>query len=110
MAVVSYASGRTDAPSLEAECAVLEARGASVVTDCLSAPGASGSPILTMARGRAAVVSVVSGGATSGDGRVTVAAGIGPQVAELTVSLDRSARVLGRGGTRRAGGAKFVTP
>ena len=110
VSVVSYAADRSDAPSLEAGCAVLEARGGAVVTDCLSAPGASGSPVLAMVRGRSTVVSVISGGGTSGGGRVTVGAGLGARVEALVASLDARRPPFERHGARGAGGAKFVRP
>ena len=108
--VVSYAADRADAPSLEADCGVLRAVGGSVTMDCLSAPGASGSPILAMSGRRPAVVSVISGGATLGERRVSVAAGLGAQVAELMAAFAAPARPSGREGARTAGGAKFLTP
>jgi V8-like Glu-specific endopeptidase len=110
VAVVSYASGRTDAPALEADCGVLDARGASVTMDCLSAPGASGSPILTLSQGRPAVVSVISGGATWRGRKVTIAAGVGPELAGLMAAIGPPARPFGREGARGAGGAKFLSP
>lgn len=110
VAVVSYAAGRTDAPSIEADCGVVSVRGAALATDCLSAPGASGSPILTLAGRRPEIVSVVSGTATAGGRRVTVAAGLGAQVAALVDALENPVRPFGRHGARGAGRAKFIVP
>lgn len=111
VSVVSYAQGRSEAPSIEAACSVLEVHGASVVTDCIASPGASGSPVLRMVGGRPAVISVISGGTIGDRGRsLTVAAGLGSLVDELAAALDARREAPGRPRARGAAGAKFVRP
>lgn len=104
VSVVSYGSGRMDAPSLEADCGVTRSSGGLVGTDCSGVPGASGAPILAMLRGRPAIVAVISGGSSDG---TTLAAGSGA-VADLLARIEP--RPFRHHGARGIGGAKFLRP
>lgn len=75
VAVVSYARERSEAPSLQDRCAVLDQRRDGVmVLSCAIDFGASGAPVFTVVDGRARIVSVLSAMASS-EGR-TVALGM----------------------------------
>lgn len=58
--VVSYSSGRSDAPSLQEVCEVLAQQDGVLVTTCNIGFGSSGAPIFVFHKGAAHVVSVVS--------------------------------------------------
>ena len=110
VSVVSYAADRLDAPSLEESCGVLRAYDGIAETDCRSAPGASGSPVIAMVRGRPTIVSIISGQGIGPDGPVTVMADVGANVGALVAALEARHALFGRQGARGSGGAKFLRP
>lgn len=66
VAVVSYARDRSEAPSLQDRCAVLDQRRDGVmVLSCAIDFGASGAPVFTTVNGQARIVSVLSAMASS---------------------------------------------
>lgn len=66
VAVVSYARDRSEAPSLQNRCAVLDQRRDGVmVLSCAIDFGASGAPVFTTERGQTRIVSVLSAMASS---------------------------------------------
>lgn len=66
VAVVSYARDRSEAPSLQNRCAVLDQRRDGVmVLSCAIDFGASGAPVFTVADGQTRIVSVLSAMASS---------------------------------------------
>ncbi|HHX91582.1 MAG TPA: trypsin-like serine protease [Paracoccus sp.] len=66
VAVVSYARERSEAPSLQESCAVLDQRRDGVmVLSCAIDFGASGAPVFTVVDGQARIVSVLSAMASS---------------------------------------------
>jgi len=60
VSVVSYGSGRNDAPSRQRSCNVLDASRGVVVMSCDVVPGSSGAPVFAMRNGQPRIVSVVS--------------------------------------------------
>ncbi len=63
VAIVSYGMNRPEAPSLQKSCNILGRVDGTVVTNCDTEPGSSGSPVFKVENGRTAIVSVVSAGA-----------------------------------------------
>ncbi|OWY01344.1 S1 family peptidase [Thioclava sp. IC9] len=104
--VLSYAQGRSEAPSLQRNCSVLERAGATVVMSCSADFGASGSPVFSFANGRPEIVSVVSAKAEMGTRPVSIGA-LANGVADLRQAIESRDNVAT---TReiRAGGAKFI--
>ncbi|MEL6598400.1 MAG: trypsin-like serine protease [Pseudomonadota bacterium] len=60
IAIVSYARGRAEAPSIQAPCRTLDVQGKAVIMDCDVTFGASGSPVFLLRNGRPKIASVVS--------------------------------------------------
>ena len=110
VAVVSYAAGRSEAPSLEEACTVLHAEGGTLVTDCAAEHGASGSPILARVGGRLEIVSVISGGGVAEGRPVALGADLGRTLGPLVARADAERRPFERHGAREPGGAKFLRP
>jgi V8-like Glu-specific endopeptidase len=126
VAVVSYARGRLEAPSLQDQCRVLDssAKGLIYMT-CSVDFGASGSPVFSMEGGRAQIVSVVSakgmseGGAYVGE--VSFGVALGPKLDMLRDALDARDRRFIQAPARSGsafeprqmtgdGGARFLRP
>ena len=110
VAVVSYAAGRSEAPSIEEACTVLHAAGGALVTDCVAERGASGAPILTLGSGGARIVSVISSSARARGRLVALGADLGRTLGPLVARADADRRPFERQGARGPGGAKFVRP
>ncbi len=115
--IVSYATGRDDAPTLEEVCAVLERQAGMLVLSCSVDFGASGSPIFTIEDGEARIVSVVSAKAQMAEQRVALAAELGGALGALRAGLDGSDGVFHRLAPPPAaapavtgGAAKFIRP
>lgn len=115
--IVSYARGRTNAPSLQNWCTVKAQQSEVMVMTCDVDYGASGSPVFLFDGENAFVVSVVSAMATTNGERVSLSAslrknwGVLLNEMEYTRDLPQSAgaqgpRKIGRNST----GAKFVKP
>ncbi|GKY88223.1 trypsin-like serine peptidase [Sinisalibacter aestuarii] len=120
VAVVSYARGREDAPSRQAECTVVGRAQELLAFDCDVTFGSSGAPIFDVTGGRPRIVSLVSSGGR--DGRRVTAFGmeLPARVAELKRAFATgegvfpqqgfTARRIIVGGDRGGTGARFVRP
>ncbi|WP_261385800.1 trypsin-like serine peptidase [Tateyamaria omphalii] len=111
--VVSYATGRSEAPSLQELCRVLAQQDGLLVTSCSVEFGSSGAPIFVIDEGRAQIVSVVSAKAEVEGKAVSLGTSLGAPLARLQAELvaqrdDISPRISG--GMRRDTGAKFIKP
>lgn len=115
--VVSYAKNRSEAPSLQEVCHVLNQEDALLVLSCNVDFGSSGAPIFSIRDGVARVVSVVSSKADYGGAVVALGTSLQGPLQSLRAALhaesrpfqkaDPSARDIGAGaGTS----AKFVKP
>ncbi|MBN2760138.1 MAG: S1 family peptidase [Rhodobacteraceae bacterium] len=126
VAVVSYARGRHEAPSLQDQCRVLDSRAEGVIyMTCSVDFGASGSPVFSLEGGRAEIVSVVSakGVSQGGDyiGDVSFGVALGPKLDILRAALDerdnrfiqapvRSDTAFAPRRMTSEGGARFLRP
>ncbi|KIC51749.1 trypsin-like serine protease [Tateyamaria sp. ANG-S1] len=111
--VVSYATGRSEAPSLQELCRVLAQQDGLLVTSCSVEFGSSGAPIFVIDKGRVQIVSVVSAKAEVEGKAVSLGTSLGAPLARLQAELvaqrdDISPRISG--GMRRDTGAKFIKP
>ena len=117
--VVSYAQGRSDAPSLQEICSVLARQDGVLVTSCSVDFGASGAPIFTFENGEAHIVSVVSAKAEVEGTAVSLGTSLGQPLALLQAELvsgggvylplDGPARQTLVGAEPQVTGARFVT-
>lgn len=118
--VVSYARGRSQAPSIQETCAVLGRKSGTVVMSCDVDFGASGAPIFSFKDGQPRIVSVVSAMADMGGQKVSLGTDL-----QAPLALIQSELAAGKGhflpkapttrrvlmsGQRRDTGAKFVKP
>ncbi len=117
VAVVSYAQDRSEAPSLQQVCNVLDQSPEVLVLSCDVDFGSSGAPIFTIQDGVARIVSVVSAKADVEGEKVALGTALEGPLATLRAEMSKGERVTSlRGGTVRilsgstAGGAKFVRP
>ena len=120
--IVSYARGRSEAPSLQAGCTALRTGGGMMVTDCEADFGASGSPVFDLSGVQARIVSVVSAKATDGERPIALGAELGRTLDGLLAQLGRSTldppravepapvRVVTLERSRASSGAKFLRP
>lgn len=86
--VVSYASDRAEAPSLQEMCTVLGRQQAVLVMSCEVDFGSSGAPVFHLDGGRARIVSVVSAKAEIESGRVSLGMALDDPLARLRAELD----------------------
>jgi len=110
--VVSYAKGRSEAPSLQEVCVVLARQEGVLVTSCSVDFGSSGAPIFTFKDGEAHIVSVVSAKAEVDGEKVSLGTALGAPLARLRaemVALKGSDRIQ-VDGARHDTGAKFIKP
>jgi len=99
--VVSYAKDRSEAPSLQRECNVLEARRGVAMLSCTVDFGASGAPIFRFGSTGPVIVSVVSAKADADGEHVSLASGFGPRFAELKAAYEAAPTgAFGREGLR----------
>ena len=118
--VVSYAKGRSEAPSIQEVCSVLGRQSGSLVMSCDIDFGSSGAPIFTLDDGTPKIVSVVSAKAHMGDQKVSLGTDLQEPLALLRAQLaagkghfqpqapkTRNALISGE---RRDTGAKFLKP
>jgi V8-like Glu-specific endopeptidase len=106
--VLSYAKGRSEAPSLQRACRVIERESNTVVLTCSVDFGASGAPVFTLDNGVPRIISVISAKAEIGKKQVSVGAlvrGVADLRAELN-SRDDTDSV----NEIRVKGAKFLRP
>lgn len=111
--VVSYAQDRSEAPSLQQLCHVLEQRPSMLVLSCDVDFGSSGAPIFSLRDGALRIVSIVSAKAEMSGQKVALGTPLGDPVQFLMSRMSESAarptpsnvRVLSGGG-----GGKFVKP
>jgi V8-like Glu-specific endopeptidase len=112
--VVSYGTGRSEAPSLQELCTVLAQQDGVLVTSCSVEFGSSGAPIFVMEGGRAQIVSVVSAKAEVDGQAVSLGTSLDAPLAQLRAewvaekdTLTARVRV---GDAPHQTGAKFVKP
>lgn len=117
VAVVSYARGRADAPSLQQVCDVMARQGGVLITSCDVDFGASGAPIFSFLAGAPRIVSVVSAMARVEGRRVSLGTDLQQPLAELRAALAAGKGVfqspapsMSKPGERRDIGAKFLRP
>ena len=121
--VVSYARGRSEVPSLEERCNVLERDRQGVVSmSCSVDFGASGAPVFAISQGQVRIVSVISAMSTPSDpaqSRVALGVSLGARLDVLRAALaagdQRFIRVQdvpsdGQRQMSSGGGARFVRP
>jgi V8-like Glu-specific endopeptidase len=115
--LVSYALDRSEAPSLQDVCHVLDRQGAVLVLTCSVDFGASGAPIFTMKGGTPRIVSVVSAKAEVEGKPVSLGTSLGGPLTELRAEMTGAVLPVsgiikrrGAGEGADAGGAKFVRP
>ncbi|TMV94960.1 trypsin-like serine protease [Thioclava sp. BHET1] len=106
--VLSYARGRSEAPSLQRACKVIARENSTVVMTCSVDFGASGAPVFTLRDGVPRIVSVVSAKAELGKEPVSIGALISG-VADLRAEMDSRERAPG-GQEVHTNGAKFLRP
>jgi len=113
VAVVSYGTGRAEAPSLQELCSVLALQKGMVVMSCSVDFGSSGAPIFMVQDGELQIVSVVSAKAEVDGDPVSLGTSLGAPLAELQAEMVTQQNTLenrvvtgGRGDT----GAKFIKP
>lgn len=112
--VVSYGTGRSEAPSLQEVCTVLARQQGVLVTSCSVDFGSSGAPIFSFENGEARIVSVVSAKAEVEGETVSLGTPLDLPLAQLRAEWDATrfelkARVR-VGEARQDIGAKFVKP
>lgn len=92
--VVSYAKERSEAPSIEEPCSVLDADRRTLVLSCTVDFGASGSPIFINDQGEAKIASVVSAMAKWRDRDVSLGVSLGRPLEELFDKLTQTSGVF----------------
>ena len=111
VSVVSYAHDRSEAPSLQGLCGVLDLQSRMMVLSCEVDFGASGSPVFSGPEDAPVIVSVISAKAEADGLPVALGAEIEDALAPLRAALDTDAvRQTLDAGMRRETGAKFITP
>jgi protease YdgD len=118
--VVSYAKGRSEAPSIQEVCSVLGRQSGSLVMSCDIDFGSSGAPVFTLEGDVARIVSVVSAKAQMGDQKVSLGTDLQEPLALLRAALASGkghfqptapeTRNVVMSGERRKTGAKFLKP
>jgi len=104
VAVVSYARERSEAPSLQDRCAVLDQRRDGVmVLSCAIDFGASGAPVFTLRNGEARIVSVLSAMASSAGQTVA----LGMRLEGRLAALERALHLAPSGARENA---RFLRP
>ena len=109
--VVSYAHDRSEAPSLQGYCEVLDRQRRMFVLSCQVDFGSSGSPVFAYADGVPRIVSVISAKAEA-DGRpVSLGTELEDSLAVLRAAMAADGvRQTVSAGERRDTGAKFIKP
>lgn len=94
VSVVSYAVGRSEAPSREEGCGVLGSEGGVLVLSCEVDFGSSGAPIFRMDGSIARIVSVVSAKGELAGRRVALGTSLTQPLAELRTAFDATRTAL----------------
>ena len=112
LSVVSYAHDRSEAPSLQGMCQVLDRQTRMLVLSCPVDFGSSGSPVFdTGEDGVPRIVSVVSAKAEAGGHEVSLGTQVEGSLEALRGALEGdSVRHALDAGARRETGAKFIKP
>jgi V8-like Glu-specific endopeptidase len=117
VSVVSYAEDRSEAPSLQQVCHVLDQQQAMMVLSCDVDFGSSGAPVFVAGAAGPAVVSVISAKAEADGQKVALASAAPDALATLQAELAKIApapvakvQVLMGGGALTSGGAKMIRP
>lgn len=112
--VVSYALDRAEAPSLQANCAVVDGVTGLSVLSCEADYGASGAPVFDLTGAVPVIVAVISAKAMMADEPVSLAVAVQGHLPGLMHEIEAGAapqvdnvQILSGGG---GGGAKFVKP
>lgn len=122
--VVSYGRGRSEAPSLQESCRVIDRdRNGVLMMSCSVDFGSSGAPVFGFSQGQAHIVSVVSAkgkGQVDGDMQnVSLGVSLGPRLDTLRAALEASDRRFIQAPTAQSdaprqmssgGGARFLRP
>lgn len=115
--IVSYAQHRSEAPSLQQVCRVLESYGGVGMFSCSVDSGASGAPIFVMGESSPRIVSVVAAKAEANGEPVALAGELRRSIEVLHEQLAATPVIRLNGGSRLSGspdsgrlGAKFVRP
>lgn len=114
--VVSYAQGRSEAPSLQEICNVLGRMPGSLVLSCSVDFGSSGAPVFTIENGRTRIVSVVSAKAEMDGKPIALGADLEDPLEDVLAELDadegqiRRVQPQLRMSAGAGGGAKFLRP
>jgi len=117
--VVSYALDRSEAPSLQRNCHVLERQTDVLVLSCNVNFGSSGAPVFTLDGGEPRIVSVVSAKAEMGDDIVALGTAMEEPLAVLMEEIGKDTAGYRRAKpkvstlmtvTPDANGAKFLRP
>ncbi|MEM6482308.1 MAG: trypsin-like serine protease [Pseudomonadota bacterium] len=115
--VVSYARYRSEAPSLQKTCGVLDQRDGVMVMSCSVDHGASGAPVFAMSDGVLRIVSVISAMAEHEGEIVALGAKLDEPLSQMRAQIKShtrpdtsSSRTLFSNGTNREIGAKFLKP
>ncbi len=117
--VVSYARDRSDAPSIQRVCHVLDRSASVYVTSCDVDFGSSGAPVFLMEDGVPKVMAVVSAKAHLETRKVSLTAGLHHRLSELLDIRERSDGVFRRAkpqirrlelGKKSVSGARFIKP
>ncbi|MFT4149398.1 MAG: trypsin-like peptidase domain-containing protein [Paracoccaceae bacterium] len=110
VAIVSYAMDRSEAPSLQQSCDVLDRRGGVLVMSCSVEFGSSGAPVFTMTPEGAQIVSVVSAKAQVDGQAVALGTPLADPLARLMAEMSSARNGFRKPGVRSmTGGAKFVS-
>lgn len=117
--LVSYARERSEAPSLQDMCQVLEQRSGLLVMSCDVDYGASGAPVFTFEDGAPRIVSVVSAMAEINGKKVALGASLDRPLALMRDAMENGGSLRDRDqaridlfstGQNRDTGAKFASP
>ena len=92
--VVSYSKDRSEVPSIEEPCNILDADARTLVLSCTVNFGASGSPIFVVDRGEAKIASVVSAMAKWRDRDVSLGVSLGDPLDELIRQVQETSGVF----------------
>ncbi|APZ52475.1 trypsin-like serine peptidase [Salipiger abyssi] len=111
VSVVSYAHDRSEAPSLQGLCNVLDRQKRAFVLSCQVDFGSSGSPVFSFEGGTPRIVSVISAKADAKGMPVSLGAELDTSLATLRAAMSvDSVRETVSAGMRRETGAKFIRP